>query len=98
MGAAYNSTILKGTREEVKEQFRGIQETDRHENGHSYSGGFGMCPGLDFVSRNRLPEDLMVEDTRAVEEWVVENQDKWGCAYAVEIGEGVYYIGAWCSS
>lgn len=52
MGASYNSIVLKGTREQVEEEFHSIQETDRYENGHIYSGGFGMCNGLNFVSRN----------------------------------------------
>jgi hypothetical protein len=94
----------------LKENFAYIQERDRHDNGHSYSGGFGMARGLTVLSREFPTLD-------AAQDWLVENAQKWGPALAVtatdtrpvlvwgridkpnpDHNKRLWVIGAWCSS
>lgn len=96
MGASFNDMTLPGTltRKEVRDRFELVQDQDRHENGHSYSGGFGMAEGLEF----RENKFSTVND--AVE-WLHDNAQKWEAALAVRAAGGdheVWVIGAFCSS
>jgi hypothetical protein len=96
MGAEFQEMVLVGTltRNEVKEAFAKAQDEDRYENGHSYSGGFGMATGLSFADKT-FDRDT---DARA---WLDENCNKWEDAKVVTfLKDGVahWMIGAWCSS
>jgi hypothetical protein len=97
MGANFCTMLLPGTlsQTQVRAKFKEAQEQDRHENGHSYSGGFGMASGLRIYDRvfSTLDEAANhLEDTC----------QKWEEARAVRVmtsdGQTFYYIGAWCSS
>lgn len=79
----------------AKAEFEKAQDQDRYENGHSYSGGFGMATGLDFVSAPTFT------DEDAAYEWLDENCVKWENAKAVTLNEGndlCWFIGAVCAS
>lgn len=92
MGACFNYEELRGSTKEVEEKFKELQEEDRYENGHSYSGGFGMAEGIQFLDRPAVGD---------IEEWLSEKAEKWGPALAVPLGEvdgeTVWGIGAWCA-
>jgi hypothetical protein len=92
MGASFNMMRAKGTKAEIKAKFAEVQENDRYENGHSYSGGFGMASGLEFVR----PNVVFTEKDAAT--WLEDNCQKWEAALAVRLSDDEYMIGAWCSS
>jgi hypothetical protein len=94
MGATFLTMKAKGTPAEVKAQFEDEQAQDRHENGHSYSGGFGMARGLVFPKTAPFPG----EETASA--WLDENCQKWGPAVAVPLmpaSDNVWLIGAVCA-
>jgi hypothetical protein len=92
MGANYITMRAKGTPAEVKRTFEDEQARDRHENGHSYSGGFGMASGLTFARPNVV---FTEEDAY---NWLFQNCEKWEAALAVKLGNDEYVIGAVCAS
>jgi|SRR5580693_2603992 hypothetical protein len=98
MGAEYQQLTIDGekTRNEVKALFELAQEDDRYENGHSYSGGFGMADGLQF-------DDKTFTGDAAASEYLQDACKKWECARCVTFvneltGKSFWMIGAWCSS
>jgi hypothetical protein len=93
MGASFCLMKVEATKtqQQVREAFQEAQERDRYENGHSYSGGFGMAAGLAF-NRARF------ERADDADEWLQENCEKWAEAIAVRLNDGTWIIGAWCSS
>lgn len=97
MGAVFNTMTVDGTKtkEEVKRIFSDAQDQDRYENGHSYSGGFGMARGLMFYETTFGNDDDAYE---MLERTCV----KWQAARAVRFinknGVETWMIGALCSS
>jgi len=96
MGCNFVTEQIDGakTREEVKTIFARLQDQDRYENGHSYSGGLGMTTGLIF-------DDKTFESTEAAEEWLDEHARKWDearCVTVKENGKTFWLIGANCAS
>lgn len=96
MGANFQTMTVVGTltRNEVKDAFSKAQDQDLYENGHSYSGGFGMTTGLTFADETF---DLYTD----AESWLEENCSKWEDAKVVTFtrnGAAHWLIGAWCSS
>jgi hypothetical protein len=104
MGANFETMNVDGgkTRAEVKSIFESAQDQDRYENGHSYSGGFGMASGLKFVDRTWQGKELIFETEQDADTWLSENCQKWEEAQAVKFrdknGKTQWMIGAWCSS
>jgi hypothetical protein len=92
MGASYNQVTLKGDRASVKKQFEKLQENDRHENGHSYSGGFGMATGLEFAGY------IATNESEAAI-WLDAHCEKRETAKAIQVNgkPNEWIIGAWCS-
>lgn len=96
MGASFQTMTLSGdvSRADLKAEFERAQDQDRYENGHSYSGGFGMATGLKFASKDFDSED-------AAYEWLDTNAQKWGDAIAVLYrgveGKSHWMIGANCA-
>ena len=99
MGANFCTMSLPGdmSQTEIKKRFREAQEEDRYENGHSYSGGFGMASGLSL--HNDQP---VLPDAKAADDWLADNCVKWEHARGVRHntldGKVMWMIGAWCSS
>lgn len=97
MGAQFQiATIRQTERANVKAAFEIMQHEDRYENGHSYSGGFGMARGIKFR------DDMAFPDENAAYDWLGDNTEKWENAVAVRLvidgrHEG-YVIGAVCAS
>lgn len=97
MGACYVDGFCPEQDTKVVSQlFTEAQEEDRYENGHSYSGGFGMADGI------RFKHDQKFGSIEEAEEWVVDNAAKWGPALAVQIihpdpTKCGWYFGAWCA-
>ena len=97
MGGSFNFMTMNGekTKDEVRNHFNSIGEEDRYENGHSYSGGWGMFPGISFISKE-------FADVDEAEDWICENQQKWDSAMCVKFkndkGETHWAIGGWASS
>lgn len=91
MGACFQTATLSGSKEKVKVEFAQIQKQDLYENGHSYSGGFGMAQGLKFEYKE-------FDNGFEACEWLQENCQKWEHAKAVKIrNTETWLIGAWCS-
>ncbi len=97
MGGCFNFMTMNGEKQkyEVLEHFNAIAEEDRYENGHSYSGGWGMFPGLNF-------KDTVFDNVDEAEDWIEENQQKWDAAICVKFkndkDEIHWAIGGWASS
>lgn len=97
MGAHFNTATIPGavSRDDVKSRFRDLQEQDRYENGHSYSGGFGMASGLVF-------ENATFDTEAKARDWLDANCKKWEEAIAVTFldseGKAAWMIGAMCAS
>jgi len=96
MGANFQTMKSKtADRAEARKEFEAAQDQDRYENGHSYSGGFGMASGLEF---NDEPSFMNEDDA---EEWLNDNAKKWDDALAIQVNDGnrtYWLIGAWCAS
>ena len=95
-GGDYDYIIVKSTDKSVaKKEFAKAQEEDRHQNGHSYSGGLGMAPGLKFIGKTFKTEN-------EAHDYITDNHEKWNDAWAVTVepvgGPPYFVIGAWCSS
>ena len=97
MGASFNTMRVPGDRKrnEVIERFQNAQDQDRHENGHSYSGGLGMCTGLSFPSRT-------FQSPEAAELFLSSTAEKWEDALCVLVEppdeESFWLIGGRCAS
>lgn len=97
MGCVFNTMSVGGTvtEDDLRARFEDEQEQDRYENGHSYSGGFGMATGVVITTRT-------FADENAAYDWLNENAEKWGPALAVRYiaggGQMRWMIGANCSS
>lgn len=96
MGANYETATLNDMpRKAVREHFDEMQDRDRFENGHMYSGGFGMASGLMFADRPPF------NDLYSAHDHVMDAAEKWGPAVAVQFraddGALRWFIGAWCS-
>lgn len=95
MGASLSYRIYETDDiEKAKAEFVADQESDRYENGHSYSGGIGM---LDGVS-NKVET---AEDFNEAQDWICENAEKWEEAKVVSFkdkdGNNLFMIGGWCA-
>jgi hypothetical protein len=96
MGACFQtySRDAKLTPAQLKADFRQVQEQDRHENGHEYSGGFGQCRGLEVTSQE-------FTNARDANEWLADNTQKWEAAKAVKLTESkkrvFWLVGGWCA-
>jgi len=96
MGAAFNYTTRPRTarREDLVEWWTDMVERDRYENGHSYSGSWGMANGLECH-----PKQMSTEDK--AHGWLLEHAQKWGPAIAVPTfdkdGKAIWAVGTWCS-
>ena len=97
MGGSFNFITMNGdeSKESVIEHFKLMAEDDLYENGHSYSGGWGMFPGLIF-------KDQVFDNVDLAEDAIMENQCKWDPALCVkfknEDGKIHWALGGWASS
>ncbi len=96
MGAEFQTMRVNSTdATKIKREFERAQEEDLYENGHSYSGGLGMAPGLELESLKTFETEDDADD------YLVNRCQKWENAIGVPFKLGnkiVYLIGAWCSS
>ncbi|ESX17895.1 hypothetical protein X766_16015 [Mesorhizobium sp. LSJC255A00] len=97
MGANFKTQSFDGklSKKELETAFERVQDQDRYENGHSYSGGFGMARGLQIA-------DKTFRDREIAEEYLDSNCEKWEEAIAVvytdKDGAKKWLIGAVCAS
>ncbi len=72
-----------------------MQDEDRYENGHSYSGGIGMLRGVENSKK-------VFDTQKEAFEYINNNAEKWEPALAVQFkspkGELYWYIGGICES
>ena len=95
MGASFMTMQVDGEKShaEIAAIFEAEQERDRYENGHEYSGGFGMARGLKF------PPGLPFPTIGEANEWLMRGAQKWDAALCVKVASpNVWLIGAWCAS
>ena len=92
MGGCDQFFRLKTTdRETAVKQFHQAADHSRYEDGHSYSGGIGM--------KHDIVDGLQDFETfDKAEEWIQENNDKWGPAHLCRLKDGRYCFGGICSS
>jgi len=92
MGSEFNFYKTRSTdKDKVIQMFNHASDQCRYENGHSYSGGIGM--------KTEIVEVATVFDTfEQAEEYVLEENGKWGPAMLVKTKDGQYGFGGWCSS
>jgi hypothetical protein len=95
MGAEFCTMVIDGQdKTKTKKEFSDEQRRDLHENGHSYSGGFGMARGLEFKNLSFPNYDDAVS-------YLESHCEKWESALVVsfknKMGKMSYLIGAWCS-
>ncbi len=93
MGAAFSCRVLEGTFQEAKTRFVEMQEQDKYENGHSYSGGIGMLVGVKNTC-------LTLNDRKSASQYIMEHAEKWESALAVQFHEQdkiLWLIGGWCA-
>jgi hypothetical protein len=98
MGANFQTLTVDGTktRKDVESLFANEQAQDRYENGHIYSGGFGMATSLHFDNRT-------FDDIDAACAYLEQVCQKWDCARCVTFvdatfGKPHWIIGALCAS
>ena len=98
MGANFQTMKLDGSldRVAVGTKFEDAQDEDRYENGHSYSGGFGMATGLLFSTEPTFPSEDAAYD------YLNNAAEKWGEAVAIRFRDSnskeQWMIGANCAS
>jgi len=92
MGAAYQETIIHAKNKgEFFEAYGKYFKQECWEHGHSgYSGTFAEKPEVEIRPGTW--------DRYGAEEDAEEYNDKWGPAWAYNLGDGTYYVGGWCSS
>ena len=88
MGAQFQTVRMprEMSKSDVETRFHGLQESDRWENGHSYSGGIGMADGLEFTRHE-------FAGMTAAEEWLEANCQKWESAKAVTVTDDRHTTG-----
>lgn len=97
MGASFRTMSLPGDTSDadVRKAFQKAQDQDRYENGHSYSGGFGMASGLILISNE--PH----KSWQAACDHLDNRCQKWEEAIGVKFldddGKVRWLIGAWCA-
>ena len=98
MGAEFctMSVPASKTEAEVRAEFQRAQDDDRYENGHSYSGGFGMATGLKFEGGPVFGN--VVDAERHLQEHCVKWEEARAVKHKTLSGETFYLIGAWCAS
>jgi hypothetical protein len=92
MGAYYQSATINAKDEkELKEKYRDLVEQCRWESGHGgYSGTFAEKWDLRIIRGAFGREEA--------EGHCEDKNDKWGPSYAYDLGDGLWYVGGWCSS
>jgi hypothetical protein len=93
MGAAMDSRVVecKGRDDLLLRVWRQTVEDARYMHGHGgYTGT--LAEKWEVVI---IPGTW---DEEGASEHCVENNDKWGPAFAYNLGDGRWYIGGWCSS
>ena len=98
MGACYDSHFiedkgLKLSNKELEVEWIEIQEQRCYDYGHSgYTGTLAEKIAMT-IHRNKV-----FDTNREAEEWIEENNDKWGNADCVSIEDEGWLIGGICSS
>ena len=93
----------KRNQNNIQDLFRSEQESDLHENGHSYSGGIGMLDGrIRWESRTFKTEDEAYE-------YLSDKHQKWGPPMGLrfeksksrtsnrQVKKPGWIVGGWCS-
>ena len=92
MGANLDYRVFKtDDRAAIRREWEDAVDRDRHENGHSYSGGVGML-GCE-IKWHASP----VATVEAAAEVLCEKHEKWTGPLAVRF-DGGWVIGGWCAS
>ncbi len=96
MGSEFFFKTTKETNEtKLKKLFKELQDDDRHDNGHSYSGGPGQCLGLSIETYKKFSDEDAAK-------YLMDAAKKFGPCIAVSYREtdGSLHtaLGAWCSS
>ena len=95
MGGWYEETkITARSEKDLKDKYRELVAHEQYMNGHGgYSGTLAEKLQLRIVRRMHDP----TTEDQAYEHCLDEN-DKWGPAFAYYLGNHQWYIGGWCSS
>jgi hypothetical protein len=93
MGCSFNfKTLTSTTDEDAVNEGYGVIDQCKYEDGHGgYTGTFAEASGVKVNNKVKLSTIDEAYD------WLNENAEKWGAAIIVKV-DGVYYMGANCSS
>lgn len=94
MGAVFNFEQLEATNDrDAKKEVESLICQARYEYGHGgYTGSFAEVDGC-LINKSFLFDSIF-----ATEEWLGEHAEKWGPAIIVLTKDGIYCVGAICSS
>jgi hypothetical protein len=92
MGAEFNCRRFDDAdKAKVRSQWEAAVDSDRRENGYSYTGTIGMLAGPIHWRKERFA-------TRdEAEAFLIDAHEKWEPAMAVGCGDG-WLVGGWCAS
>ena len=92
MGANYETFEFKCKKADLQALYDELCENCAWESGHGgYSGTFAEARGKLTIQPGVWTKD-------AAETHCIDHQEKWEPAFAYDLGNDVWYIGAWCSS
>jgi len=93
MGAQFDSTVIEAKdKSEAYDAYSEVKAARAWEYGHGgYTGTFAEAGfGLTFQTGTWTLEKAL--------EHCEDNHPKWEAAWAYDIGDGKWFVGAWCSS
>ena len=93
MGADFDSTTIRAKNEqELRNAYAAVQRDCAWEHGHGgYTGTFAeAAPGLTIQRGIWNYEEAVTH--------CEDNHPKWEAAWAYNLGNGKWFVGAWCSS
>ena len=82
MGAEFITTIIETTaKTKILKKYKAIVEECIYEHGHnSYNGTFSTMEGIEIKNKT-------FKDYNEAYEYICDNQEKWGPAFAVTVKE-----------
>lgn len=97
MGGNFDEDHIRAKNDkELLDAWPEFHERHLYDYGHAgYSGTFAEKPGVKVI---QPPQGQPFWDESEAEDHAMNNNDKWGVAFAYRVDEERYYIAGWCSS
>ena len=92
MEADFQQTLIRCEKKELQRRYDDICDSCAYEYGHSgYTGTFAEAKGRLSIQPGTWDMDKAAEHCE-------DKHQKWEPAFAYDLGNGQWYVGAWCSS